>query len=123
LSYAYEAGKWTVLEVLRHIIDCERIYGYRAFRFSKLDHTPLSSFDQNVYITNTPNRSLSRERLLEEFMLVRSLNILTFGNMTDEMLDFKGVINDYKTTARTIGFMSIGHTLHHCNIVRDKYLY
>jgi uncharacterized damage-inducible protein DinB len=73
-NYAYAEGKWSVKEVFRHIIDTERIFQYRALRFSRLDDTELAGYDENVYITNSKNLNYSLLDLAEEFEHVRNSN-------------------------------------------------
>ena len=121
-NFAYADGKWTTKEVFRHIIDCERIYAYRAFRFSRFDATELASFDVSSYITNTHNLTIPLSMVLTEFVNLRNSTINLFETMTDEMLDFKGIANKVSFTPRGLGFMVVGHAMHHCNVVRERYL-
>jgi len=121
-NYAYSENKWTIKEVLRHIIDCERIYTYRALRFSRFDDTELAGFDENDYIANVKNIKFSLSDLLTEYTEVRNATISLFKSMTDEMLDFKGKANNAYFTPRAIGFMTAGHNIHHCNFILTKYL-
>lgn len=120
--YAYAPGKWTVKEVLRHIIDCERVYAYRALRLGRLDDTPLAGFDENAYAEAISPVQSDMNDLLEEFLHVRKAGRYLFGNMTDTMLDFKGTVNGLPMTARVLGFLTAGHNLHHCKVIMDKYL-
>lgn len=121
-NFSYEANKWTTKEVLRHIIDCERVYTYRAFRFSRFDNTELAGFDENKYVDNFKVTKQNLEELENEFENVRKSTISLFQTMTDEMLDFKGTANKVAFTARALGFMTVGHNLHHCNFIKTKYL-
>lgn len=120
-DFVYEEGKWTMKEVLQHIIDCERVYTYRAFRFSRFDATELSGFDENLYISNTKNLEISIENIYKEFESVRNSTISLFRPMTNKMLDFKGLANQVTFTARSLGFMAVGHNLHHINFVKKNY--
>ena len=121
-EYRYAPGKWSIKEVLSHIIDTERILTYRALRFSRKDVTELSGFDENVYApnANTGNRTL--KEIAEEYNAVRLASISLFSYMTPEMLDFKGKANKASNTARGLGWMIAGHDVHHCNIVKERYL-
>lgn len=121
-NHSYLPKKWTTKEVLKHIIDCERIYTYRALRFSRFDSTELSGFDQNKYIDNIKNVELNLSDLKDEYENVRKSTIALFKSMTKEMLDFKGTANKVVFTARTLGFMVVGHNLHHCNFLKTNYL-
>lgn len=121
-NFSYAIGKWTIKEVIRHIIDCERVYTYRALRFSRFDETELSGFDENKYIDNLKPTAYNLADLKDEYTAVRTATIALFKSMTDEMLDFKGKANNVLFTARTLGFMTIGHNIHHCNFIVDNYL-
>lgn len=121
-NYSYEPNKWTTKEVIRHIIDCERVYTYRALRFSRFDNTELAGFDQNKYIDQIKSFDLNLADLRNEYLSVRNASIDLFKTMDNEMLDFKGLANKVNFTARTLGFMTVGHNLHHCNFIMTKYL-
>ena len=120
-NFSYQEGKWTVKEVLRHIIDCERVYAYRAFRFSRFDSRELSGFDENLYISNTKNLSISLSDIEKEYESVRNSTISLFQSMNQEMLDYKGQANKVIFTARSLGFMTVGHNLHHLNFLKNNY--
>lgn len=121
-NYSYQPNKWTTKEVIRHIIDCERVYTYRALRFSRFDNTELSGFDENKYIDGIKNIEQNFTDLKDEFENVRKSTIALFKTMTKEMLDFKGTANKVVFTARTLGFMTVGHNIHHCNFIKTNYL-
>jgi uncharacterized damage-inducible protein DinB len=121
-NYSYQTNKWTIKEVLRHIIDCERVYTYRAFRFSRFDNTELSGFDENEYIEKIKQAEQSLAELIDEYENVRKSTINLFKTMTNEMLDFKGKANKVSFSPRTLGFMTIGHNIHHVNFIKTKYL-
>jgi len=121
-NYAYKPNKWTTKEVIRHIIDCERVYTYRALRFSRFDNTTLSGFDENLYIDRIKEVEQNLTDLKEEYENVRKSTISLFKSMTNEMLDFSGTANKVVFTARALGFMTIGHNLHHCNFIKTNYL-
>lgn len=121
-NYAYTPSKWTIKEVIRHVIDCERVYTYRALRFSRFDSTELPGFDENQYMENLKSTHLNLSDLKEEYDCVRNSTLALFKNMTDEMLDFKGKANKVNFTPRTLGFMTVGHNLHHCHFIMANYL-
>lgn len=121
-GYRYAAGKWSVKEVLQHLVDCERVYSYRAFRFSRFDTNELAGFDENDYIKNVEGVTKSLDELCTEFIHLRNATILLYSHMTAEMLDFKGKANNVTYTARSLGFMTVGHSIHHCNMIRSRYL-
>lgn len=121
-NYAYQEGKWTVKEVFKHIIDCERIFIYRALRFARFDATPLPGFDENAYMANQDITNLSLFDLKNEYNIVRESAVLLYKNLNDDMLDFKGRTNGMNYSARIIAFMIIGHNLHHIKMIQNKYL-
>src|SRR5690554_2702652 len=121
-NFAYRPGKWTTKEILRHLIDCERIYCYRAFRFSRFDTTELPGFDEDKYIENIDSNALQLSELTIEFEIVRKSSIALYSSMTNEMLDFAGMANGAHFTARAIGFLTAGHNLHHLNFIQKNYL-
>ena len=121
-NYSYQPDKWTTKEVLRHIIDMERIFAYRAFRFSRFDDTNLSGVEENDYIKNAKQTEINLSDLQEEYLAVRNSTIWIYKNSEPKMLDFKGTANAQTYTARTLGFAMIGHNIHHCNFIKTKYL-
>jgi uncharacterized damage-inducible protein DinB len=121
-DYKYAENKWTLKQVLSHIVDCERIYTYRALRFSRLDNTELAGFDENIYAVNSNASERNLHQFLEEYDNIRKSTINLYSYMTDEMLDFKGIANKVQFTARLIGFIAAGHNVHHCNLITERYL-
>lgn len=121
-KFTYAEGKWTIADVLQHIIDCERVYAYRAFRFSRFDTTPLEGFSEDDYIRNSSKTTPYLTALLDEFLAIRRSTILLYEPMSDEMLDFAGTANGHRFTARSLGFMAAGHNLHHLSTIRERYL-
>lgn len=120
-NYAYQPGKWSVKEVLKHIIDCERIYDYRALRFSRFDPAELTGFDEDKYAEHIRLIRQTIDELKQEYLSVRESTVQLYKFMTDEMLDFKGIANKANFTARAIGFMTVGHNIHHCNFLKKNY--
>ena len=119
---AYAPGKWTAHEVLRHIIDCERIFAYRALRFSRFDATPLNGFEEDDYILNAKEIPTSNAMTLADFRAVRASTRVLFEQMTEKMLDATGQANGLSVNVRGIGYMVVGHSLHHLKVIREKYL-
>ena len=120
--FAYAEGKWTLKELLQHLIDAERIFIYRALRFSRNDQTELAGWDEELYAKEYFLNDVSLQTLLEEFDLLRKSNILFFGNLKEEILSRKGVANGTEISVETIGKLIIGHNIHHLNIIRERYL-
>jgi uncharacterized damage-inducible protein DinB len=120
--FAYADGKWTVAEVIRHMIETERIFAYRSLRFSRMDSTPNPGFDENAFIHNLQSISFSKEQLLREFNTVREATLSLFESMKPEMLHFNGNANGQSVTAEMLGFMIVGHGIHHANVIGARYL-
>jgi uncharacterized damage-inducible protein DinB len=121
-NYRYAEGKWSVKELLGHIIDGERIFTYRALRFARNDKTELPGFDQDAYIENADFDGRTMRSLLEEFLAVRDASITLFKNLTAEELSHKGTANGKEVTVNAIQYIVAGHELHHMNILRERYL-
>jgi hypothetical protein len=120
--YAYETGKWTIKELVQHMIDNERIFAYRAHRFSRGDTTELLGFDENFFMENSNANEIPFVELLKEFSLVRKSTIVLFKGFTDEMLLKKGIASESLISVRAIGLLLTGHVLHHLQIIEERYL-
>ena len=120
--FAYQEGKWTVNQVVRHIVDCERIFAYRAMRFARFDTTDLPGFYENFYIHGIINHQENLSNLIEEFDALRKSTISLFKSMNAEMLTFVGSANNTSYSTEAIGFFMIGHNVHHCNVIKQRYL-
>ncbi len=121
-SYAYAKGKWSIREVLGHLIDGERVFSYRALRISRDDQTPLAGFEQNSYVTNSNFNRAKLADLIEEFSLLRSSNILFFKNLSDEAWFRIGTASEATISVRALAYIIVGHVRHHANILRERYL-
>lgn len=122
LLFRYAAMKWTIKEVLVHIVDDERIYAYRALRFARNDKTELPGFDQDHFSLNSNANERSIEDILEEYSAVRKATITLFNGLSDQALLRKGTANNNQATVRALGYHIAGHELHHINIIKNKYL-
>nr|WP_293304195.1 DinB family protein [Allomuricauda sp.] len=128
LLYRYAENKWTIKEILVHLIDDERIFTYRALRYARNDDTPLHGFDQDKYARFSKANDRSLESILEEYELVRRSTIALFKYLPEdsftrsgEGIDFDGsVIN--KRTVRALVYHIAGHELRHLNIIKAHYL-
>jgi uncharacterized damage-inducible protein DinB len=121
-DYRYADGKWTIKDIIQHIIDSERIFGYRALRISRNDKTPLPGFDENDYVENTNANRRSIQELLTEFSAVRHSNLLLFKSFSDEQLKRLGIASNHTISVRAIGFLMIGHQKHHQRVFAERYL-
>jgi hypothetical protein len=121
-DFAYAEGKWTLRELLQHIIDCERVFAYRALRLARMDSTPLASFDEVAWGKTSGGANRRWKDLLEEFKLERESTKYLFESFSDEQLRFVGEANGRPLNAFTIGYLIPGHVAHHINIIRERYL-
>jgi uncharacterized damage-inducible protein DinB len=121
-QHAYEAGKWTIKELLGHIIDAERIFAYRALRIARGDGTPLPGFEQDDYIANANFNATPLADLTTEFELVRRSNLAMFKQFSDEAWLRLGTASDNPVSVRALAYIIAGHELHHLNILRSRYL-
>ncbi|MGQ7947674.1 DinB family protein [Flavobacterium sp. WC2509] len=121
-DYSYAEGKWTIKEIIQHIIDTERIFSYRALRISRNDKTPLPGFDENFYVDNTNAKNRSIQDLLTEFSAVRHSDIIMFKSFSEEQLARIGIASDHEISVRAIGFLIIGHMKHHQKVFGERYL-
>jgi uncharacterized damage-inducible protein DinB len=121
-DYRYAEGKWTIKEIIQHVIDAERIFAYRALRFSRNDTTELPGFDENSYVDNAHADNRGLQDLLTEMSAVRHANIMMFKSFTAEDLMRKGIASGYSVSVRAFGFLIIGHQNHHMRIFKERYL-
>ncbi|MCR9290493.1 MAG: DinB family protein [Bacteroidetes bacterium] len=121
-NYRYTDNKWSIKEVLLHIIDTERIFAYRALRIARNDKTPLMGFEQDDYIQYNYADNRSSESIIEEYESVRNATLTLFQSMNDESLAFSGTASENPATARALMFIMAGHEIHHLNILKERYL-
>lgn len=121
-NYRYAENKWSIKEVLGHLVDSERIFACRALRVSRSDPNQLVIFDENLYIQESNYSSIPLKVILDEFILLRKSTIMMFKGMTEEMMLRKGLINGIDITVRAIAYITAGHTLHHLNVIKERYL-
>lgn len=121
-DYRYAEGKWTIKEVLTHMIDAERIFSYRALCFARNDKTELPGFDENDYAIESNAGSRRLYKILEEFNNVRASTIDLFGSFNEEMLQRTGVSNGNKMSVNAVGFIIGGHESHHRQVLNTRYL-
>jgi len=119
---AYAEGKWTIREVLGHIVDTERIMAYRALRFGRNDPTDLPGFEQDDYIQGAAFNDIAMSDLLREFEHVRRANILMFRNLPAAAWLRTGTANGKQVSVRALAFIIAGHEKHHRKIVKERYL-
>jgi hypothetical protein len=121
-DYRYAEGKWTLREVLQHIIDAERVFAYRALRFARKDSTVLPGFDENLFVSNSKAEKRTWEKLMEEFKVVRRSSELLFQSFDEEQLQSGGVAGNNPNYVLAMGFIIVGHAVHHMKITKERYL-
>lgn len=121
-SYSYEKGKWTVKEVLQHLIDTERIISYRTLLIARGDLTVAAGFDQNLLVANSNANSRSISEILDELKTVRLATMALFGSFSPEILQHKGINWKYEMNVLALGFTIAGHQAWHFKVLRDVYL-
>lgn len=121
-DYAYSEGKWTIKDILLHVIDTERIFAYRALRIARGDQTPLAGFDQDNYIAPAQAKQRSMLNLIEEYITVRQATISLFKSFNSLTLLKLGKASDADISVRAIGYILTGHENHHITIIKKRYL-
>ena len=121
-EYRYDSGKWTIKEVICHVMDVERIFAYRALRFARNDSTTLHGFDDNDYAVQANAHARSFIRLAEEATRLRLVTIDLFESFTPEMLKRKGLANKSELSVLNLGYIISGHETHHRQILTERYL-
>ena len=121
-SYSYAKGKWTIKELLQHVIDAERVFNYRALRFSRNDQTPLQGFDQDDFNNTADANNRSFQELLYEFYVLRVSTIAMYQSFSEDMLTRMGTASDNPMSVRALGYLTAGHLQHHMRVFQERYL-
>ncbi|MCL4639878.1 MULTISPECIES: DinB family protein [Olivibacter] len=121
-EYAYAEGKWTIKEVVGHVLDTERIMAYRALRFARNDTKALPGFEQEDFVLNARFNERSLASLAEEFVLLRKSNMALFNTFNETELNRRGLASDRLISVRAFLYIVAGHLNHHKNIIKERYL-
>lgn len=121
-SFRYAPDKWSIRQLVGHLIDAERIFAYRALRFARNDKTALPGFAENDYIDNASFDNYSLAELAAEFESVRKSNLFLFKHLDEQSWMRKGVASEAVVSVRALAYIIAGHELHHRNILIDRYL-
>ncbi len=121
-DHAYGPGKWTIKEVLLHVIDAERVFGYRALRIARGDPTPLPSFDENAWVPNSGAGRRTLADLVDEFEKVRAATVALFRHLPEDAPVRRGTASNREVSVRALGWIVAGHALHHQGLIRERYL-
>ena len=121
-GFRYAAGKWTVREVIGHMIDAERIFSYRALRLARADATPLPGFEENEYARVAGSDTRTMADLVEELRIVREGSVRLFQSFPHDAWTRRGVVNGREVTVRALAYITAGHARHHLAVLRERYL-
>ncbi|RLD21345.1 MAG: DinB family protein [Bacteroidetes bacterium] len=121
-DHRYAEGKWTVKQLIQHIIDTERVFAYRILRISRGDETPLAGFDENTYADAAPVDHLSIADLTSEFMAVRSATYTLLNSLVPDQWTMLGTASGTEVSVRAIAYIIAGHCAHHMAILEERYM-
>ncbi len=122
VDHAYAEGKWTVRELLQHVIDAERVFAYRATSIARKDPTPLPSFDENSWAANSQASKRHWKEMIEEFRSLREANESLFSSFSEEQLRLIGTASNKQVNVLALGYILAGHVEHHIDIIKERYL-
>ena len=120
--YRYEEGKWSIKDLIQHLIDSERVFCYRAMRFARNDKTELSGFDQDDYVKAVFADKFALHDLISSFRNVRKATVDLFKSLSESELTRTGICNGVEMSVEMIGYIIVGHTTHHHNVIERHYL-
>ena len=121
-DHRYQPGKWSVKEVIGHMIDSERVFSYRALRFARRDETPLPGFEQDDYVPAGAFGRRTLRDLIEEFRAVREATVHLYRHLDEEALSRSGIANENRMSVRALAWSIAGHERHHVGVLRERYL-
>jgi len=122
LQYRYAPGKWSIKEMLQHLIDAERNFSYRIMRISRNDQGHLPAYDIHQFTLESDVADKDVDLMINEWEHLRKAAILMFENMSPSLIDRTGPARDLIISVRALGFAMVGHVIHHMNMIREKYL-
>lgn len=121
-THRYAEGKWSVKEVIGHVTDSERVFGYRALCIARGEKNSLPGFDEKEYMQNANFDAWRLGDLAESYALVRRSNIVLFRNLPEDAWDRRGIANNNEITVRALAYVLVGHERHHLKVLRERYL-
>lgn len=119
--YRYAPDKWSIKDIILHVIDAERMFAYRAFRFARNDKTELVGFEQNDYVPEANADSRSIHNLLSEFTNVRAATVDMFSSFSADVRKRKGIASGVEMSVEVLGYIISGHLIHHMNVIQERY--
>ena len=120
-TYCYAPGKWTVRQVFSHIIDAERVFGYRAFSIGRGEKQPLPGFEENDYVASSDAANRNLADLVDEFALVRESNLVALRRLDDARWKQLGTASGWPVSVRALAFIMAGHARHHIGVLHSRY--
>ncbi len=121
-DYAYAPGKWTIKELIGHMVDTERILSFRLLCFARGEKAAIPGFEEDEYVANAHFHDRSLASLADEFSLVRKANMYLISSLNDDELNQIGNANGKDMSARALVFILAGHVIHHTKVIKDRYL-
>lgn len=121
-NYRYAPGKWSIKEVLGHITDNERVMSYRMLRIARGDKTPLSGYDENLFMSNASFNEMSLNAIMDDYAAVRRATLTLLAGISDEAWTRTGTVSNHESSVRAWAYILAGHELHHLNVIRERYL-
>jgi hypothetical protein len=118
----YAPGKWSIRQVLAHLLDSERVFAYRAMWIARGDRTPLPGFDENVHAAEAGADARSVKALVDELELLRRSNLAMFAGLPAPAWTRRGIANESEISVRALAFIIAGHARHHVTLLRERYL-
>lgn len=122
LKYRYAENKWTIPQIIQHLIDAERVFSYRALRFARNDATELPGFEENDYANEANGDGRTFTDIVEEYKAVRNSTIHLLNSLNDPILDRIGSANNNLISVRSIAYIIAGHSEHHWQVIQERYL-
>ena len=122
LEFQYAVGKWTPKDILLHLIDAERVFTYRGLCIARNDKTEFPGFEENDYVNEANANTRELKDLIEEFKTVRSSTISLYNSFNNEQLKRVGVASSASVSVRALAYMTIGHYIHHIQVIKERYL-
>lgn len=122
LHYSYAEGKWSMKDILMHMIDVERVFAYRAMRFARMDRTPLPFFDENEFAKNANADKINTTKLLKEYNACRNLTLAFFNNLNAKQMLHTGIASNCAMSVRACAWIILGHEMHHRGVMRERYV-
>ena len=121
-NFTYAEGKWTVKELIQHILDAERVFVFRALHIVRKDPNPIFPFDENQYVLNSKANNRDSKSLIKEFLALSESSSIFFESLNEEQLNEKVDYNGAQISVRALGYILCGHCIHHFKVLKEKYL-